>query len=142
MVDERRVDEPVAEVEEDRTYGDPNAKSVAYVTLIGTIVLVEVILLLQALYYRADFEQTQNKVVDTVPIEVTELYRAKREALASYGVEAEFEEGRTRVAIPIERAMELLAERARDGEIAAAAPTIGNDRRDAPAARQGDESTP
>lgn len=97
------------------TYGDPSGNSLAYVTLVGILIFVITFLFLEALYYKALDDEHQVKVVERVPVELDGVRREQDRILNSYGVQANFEEGRTRISIPIDRAMQMVLE---EGEAA------------------------
>lgn len=89
-------------------HDDPNAGALAFVGALGTVVLVLVVLLLQAVFYRAQQAENERKALVSSPAELRALQTAQREQLASYRW-VDREKGIA--AIPIEEAMRLEAER-------------------------------
>lgn len=88
-------------------HDDPDARSVAFVGAIGTVLLVLVVVLLQAVFYRAQQAENERKAAVTSPAELRALQAAQREQLAGgRWVDRE----RRVVAIPIEDAMRLEVE--------------------------------
>jgi hypothetical protein len=88
-----------------RGNGDPKASATVVIGVVGALVLVLVIIGLQALYYRTEQAEVVRKVESAAPEEWSRV-RAEQEArLHSYRW-VDREQGV--VAIPIERAMELL----------------------------------
>lgn len=89
-------------------HDDPNARSVAFVGAIGTVLLIMVVLLLQAFFYRAQQSENERKALVTSPAELHKLQAAQREQLAGYRW---IDREKGVVAIPIEDAMRLEAGR-------------------------------
>lgn len=89
-------------------HDDPNARSVAFVGAIGTLLLIMVVVLLQAFFYRAEQSENERKALMTSPAELRRLQTAQREQLAGRRW-VDREKGI--VAIPIEDAMRLEAGR-------------------------------
>ncbi len=89
-------------------HDDPNARSVAFAGAIGTVLLVMVVVLLQAFFYRAEQSENERKALVTSPAELRKLQAAQQEQLAAYRW-VDREKGI--VAIPIGDAMRLEAER-------------------------------
>lgn len=90
-----------------RRPSDPNAPLTVLVGVVGAVVLFVVIVLLQAFFYRAERAERERKVVAVGAEELSQLRARQRDQLNSYrwvdpkaGV----------VAIPIERAMDLVVE--------------------------------
>ena len=85
---------------------DPDALTTATVGIVGTILVIVVVVFVQGLYesmHRAEF---QRKVVAEVPAELRSLRAAQRARLNETGW---VDKPNGIVAIPIERAMQLLA---------------------------------
>jgi hypothetical protein len=85
---------------------DPDATTIATVTIAGTIVLIAVVLAVQGLYESANRAEFSRKVVAVAPIEIRDLRAAQLARLRSTGW---VDKKNEIVAIPIEKAMELLA---------------------------------
>jgi len=85
---------------------DPDAVTTAMVGIVGTIVLIIVVVFVQGLYEREKRNEFQRKVVDEQPAELRSLRAAQRTRLEETGW---VDKQHGIVAIPIERAMELLA---------------------------------
>jgi hypothetical protein len=84
---------------------DPDTLQIAFVGLIGTILLVTAVAFLQGLYERVQRREVQRKVVDVTPLELQTLRVHQQEVLqATVWVDP----ARGAVTIPIDRAMELL----------------------------------
>ncbi len=90
------------------TYGDPEGGSLAYITLVGIIIFVITYIFLEALYYKALNDEQNIKIVERQSVELENLRREQRERLMNYGVQANYEENRSRISIPIDRAIELV----------------------------------
>jgi hypothetical protein len=92
-------------------YDDPDVPASAIVGIIGAILLFAIIVALQALFYSMEEEELARKVYDQPYEELQELDADQLEQLNSYGWVSEADG----VAhIPIERAMELVVEEARE----------------------------
>ncbi len=91
-----------------RGIGDPESTSTAFFVTVGVIVVVVVVLLVIGYFYSYEQALSDQRLVET-RIEAVEAYEAEqRERLETYGwADAE----KTTVHIPIERAMEKVAER-------------------------------
>lgn len=83
---------------------DPKSGLVAVVGVVSSVVLVAAIVVLQALYYRAQDKENVRKAV-FVPPEVQSVQAEQLGQLEGYRV---VDPEREVVAIPIDRAMELL----------------------------------
>jgi len=83
---------------------DPNTSGVLLVGIVGSIVLFAVVVALIGLYQSVEHQQLQDKVYNTVPQELSQL-RAKQIAQINGYRHMPGDDGR--VALPIERAMEL-----------------------------------
>jgi len=85
---------------------DPDTLQIAFVGIIGTILLVTAVAFLQGLYERVQRSEVRRKVVDVTPLELQNLRVHQQEVLqASVWVDP----AAGAVTIPIDRAMELLA---------------------------------
>jgi len=92
-------------------YDDPDVPASALVGIIGAILLFAVIVALQAIFYSMEEEELARKVYDQPYEALQELDADQLEQLNSYGWVSETDG----VAhIPIERAMELVVEDARE----------------------------
>lgn len=89
-----------------RGTGDPDAAATAVIGIVAAILLVVLVVLLQALFYRAEQGENAVKVVAVVP---EELARARAEQLETLHSYRWVDEKAGIVAIPIERAMSLVA---------------------------------
>jgi hypothetical protein len=85
---------------------DPDALTIATVGIAGAILLVVAVVVLQGLYERAARGEHQRKVVAEAPLELRTLQAAQRARLHATGW---IDKSHGWVAIPIERAMEMLA---------------------------------
>ena len=90
-------------------YDDPNVAASAVVGIIGAIVLFVIIVLLQTWFYRAEADERFRKIYSQPYQELQKLDNEQRERLTSYGWVSE---GDGVAHIPIERAMELIADEA------------------------------
>ncbi len=96
-------------------YDDPNAKAVAFIGAIGTVLLIMVVVLLQAFFYHAQRAEDERKAAVTSPAELRALQAEQRAQLAGYRW---LDREKGVVAIPIEDAMRLEAERLNAGRAA------------------------
>ena len=85
---------------------DPDALATATVGIVGTILVIVVVVFVQGLYESVNRSEFQRKVVDEVPAELRALRAAQLTRLHARGW---VDRRNGLVAIPIERAMELLA---------------------------------
>jgi hypothetical protein len=85
---------------------DPDALTTATVGIVGTIIVIIVVVFVQGLYESEKRDEFQRKVVDEAPAELRSLRAAQRTRLEETGW---VDKQHGIVAIPIERAMELLA---------------------------------
>ncbi len=85
---------------------DPDASTVATVGFVGTILVIIVVVFVQGLYERASRAEFRRKVIDEIPQELRNLRAAQLTKLHATGW---VDKRNGLVAIPIERAMELLA---------------------------------
>jgi len=85
---------------------DPDALTTATVGLVGTILVVVAVVFLQGLYESVNRSEFQRKVVNEAPAELRALRAAQLKRLHAI---AWVDKRNGIVAIPIERAMELLA---------------------------------
>lgn len=92
---------------------DPKSVTTVLVGAVGIILLAVVIILLQVLYYRTAEAERWRKVVSQQPEELRRVQAEQLDQLNSYRWVDE--QGEV-VAIPIERAMELLVKEAQAGE--------------------------
>ncbi len=83
---------------------DPNTPAVLLVGVVGSIALFALVVALVAVYQNVEHQQLQDKVYNVVPQELAQL-RAKQQAQLN-GYRHLPGEGE-RVALPIQRAMEL-----------------------------------
>ncbi|HSN57628.1 MAG TPA: hypothetical protein VLT32_23365 [Candidatus Sulfomarinibacteraceae bacterium] len=90
-------------------YDDPNVAASAVVGIIGAIVLFVIIVLLQTWFYRAEADERFRKIYSQPYQELQKLDNEQRERLTSYGW---ISEGDGVAHIPIDRAMELVADEA------------------------------
>ena len=86
---------------------DPDALTTATVGIVGTILVIVVVVFVQGLYLSVDRSEFQRKVVDEVPAELRSLRAAQRSVLNQTGW---VDRKNGIVAIPIEKAMALLAQ--------------------------------
>ena len=92
-----------------RETGEPNTPLTALIGVVFAIVLFALVVLLQAYFYRSEEGENVRKVVAVAPEELSQLRAQQLETLHSY----RFVDPRAGVvAIPIDRAMELVV---RDG---------------------------
>ena len=84
---------------------DPDALTTATVGIVGTILVIVVIVFVQGLYESANRAEFQRKVVNEVPAELRSLRAAQQTRLHATGW---VDKPNGFVAIPIEKAMELL----------------------------------
>ena len=92
-----------------RETGEPNTTLTAVVGVVFAIVLFALVVFLQAFFYRQEAEEDTRKVVAVAPEELARLKAQQLETLHAY----RFVDARAGVvAIPIDRAMELVV---RDG---------------------------
>jgi hypothetical protein len=92
-----------------RETGEPNTTLTALVGVVFAIVLFALVVFLQAFFYRAEERENVRKVVAVAPEELSQLRAQQLETLHSY----RFIDAKTGVvAIPIDRAMDLVV---RDG---------------------------
>ena len=85
---------------------DPDALTTATVGIVGTIIVLIVVVFVQGLYESEKRDEFQRKVVDEAPAELRGRRAAQRTRLEETGW---VDKQHGIVAIPIERAMELLA---------------------------------
>lgn len=92
-----------------REGGEPNAPLTALIGIVSAIVLFVVVVLLQALFYRAEQVENVRKVVAVAPQELSQLRAEQLELLHSYKV---VDQQKGVVAIPIDLAMKLIVQEA------------------------------
>jgi len=83
---------------------DPNAKTVAFVGIVGAVGVFLVVILLQIVFYRMQEMETARKVLDAGPQELAQIEAQQGAQLTGY---AWVDEDNGVARIPIERAMEL-----------------------------------
>ncbi len=86
-------------------HSDPDTPMVALVGLVGAVLLFAIVVALTALYKRTEHQQLQDKVVEPVPQELAGLRARQQAQLVGY---RHLPGDGERVALPIERAMELV----------------------------------
>jgi len=90
----------------ERPHGDPSAVPTVVLGIVGGVLLLILVVALETLYYGAQQQEVNRKVVNQ-PVEELQGVRASQlEQLNSYGWT---DQVKGAVAIPIERAMELTA---------------------------------
>jgi hypothetical protein len=113
---------------------DPDALTTATVGIVGMILVVVVVVFVQGLYESMHDAEFEKKVVAEVPEELRSLRAAQRARLAETGW---VDKSKGIVAIPIERAMALLAADPNPGApIITAAPPAASNAPTAPAAEK------
>ena len=85
---------------------DPDALTTATVGIVGIILVIVVVVFVQGLYESVNRSEFQRKIVGEAPAELRELRAAQLKRLHATGW---VDRKNGYVAIPIERAMELLA---------------------------------
>ncbi len=86
-------------------YDDPNVATSAVVGVVGAILLFVIIVAMQALFYRADEAEKERKVYNQPYQELVQLRAQQQEKLNGY----RWVDPKAKVvAIPIDRAMELV----------------------------------
>lgn len=98
-------------------YEDPNVTTTALVGLIGALLLLVIIVGLQALVAGTQRQEFQRKVVDRPNAELTTLRSQQMEKLAGYRY---VDQKHGVVAVPIERAMELVVRQYQERQAGAA----------------------
>jgi hypothetical protein len=86
---------------------DPRAAPTFLIGIIGTILVIVTIFLLEALYHNTIVAERERKDAANPPAQIRELDAAQRRMLSDYRV---IDAENDIVAIPIERAMELVVE--------------------------------
>jgi len=86
-------------------YDDVRTSTVALVGFLGAIILVGIVFLLQVVYYRAAAAQYREKELDQPVVELVRVTADQQAALTQYRW---VDQAKGVVAIPIERAMELV----------------------------------
>ena len=87
-------------------YDDPNVAASAVVGFVSAILLFVIVVMLQAVFYRAEQRELMNKVYSQPNEALQQLDAVQLEQLNSYGWMSQADGV---VHIPIERAMELVA---------------------------------
>ncbi len=85
--------------------GDPHAAPTAIVGTVFSLLFIFIVILLHAYYGRVNAREVQRKVIDEPAVDVS---RAKAEQLQKIGEYRLIDAENGVVAIPIERAMELI----------------------------------
>ncbi len=83
---------------------DPNAKTIIYVGIVGTVAVFLIVILLQIVFYQTQEMETYRKVVSQDPEELTQLVSQQQTELNTYGW---VDEANGIARVPIYRAMEL-----------------------------------
>ena len=91
-------------------YDDPNVAASAFVGIVSAILLFVIIVVLQAFFFRAELAEREKKVYTQPNQALQQLDAGQLELISSYGWVSEADGV---VRIPVERAMELVAEEAR-----------------------------
>lgn len=84
--------------------GDPRARGTLIAAVVGTILILVIVLILQAFFYDMQDRERAVKVVANAPEELGKLRATQLQRISEYRW---VDPGAKRVAIPIERAMEL-----------------------------------
>jgi hypothetical protein len=84
---------------------DPKSSSTILVGVVGSVLLVVLVILLEALYFRTAQVEHERKIIAEQPQQLRALQAKQRELLGGYRI---VDAGQQTVAIPIERAMELV----------------------------------
>jgi hypothetical protein len=98
-------------MEPDRS--DPRSAPTVLVGGVGLVLLAVIVLLLEVLYQRTSQAEIERKVVAEQPRELRQLQAEQLEQLNGYRW---VDPAQGVVAIPIDRAIELMVEEAREGE--------------------------
>jgi len=94
-------------------HSDPRSAPTVLVGTVGLVLLAVIVLLLEVLHHRTTQAETYRKVVAEQPQELRQVQAQQLEQLNGYRW---VDQGRGVVAIPLERAIDLLVEEARGGE--------------------------
>ncbi len=86
---------------------DPKALSILFVGLVSAVAVFLIVVLLQIVFYRMQEMETAKKVVSMAPEELATLRAQQQARLNGYGW---VDEGAGVARIPVERAMELVAD--------------------------------
>jgi hypothetical protein len=95
-------------------YDDINTSSVALVGFVGTMVLVAIVIVLQVAYYHVAAALFRQKDLDQPIVELETAIQAQQARLAGYHW---IDKPKGVVAIPIDRAMDLVVAEAASGSI-------------------------
>jgi uncharacterized membrane protein YhfC len=87
-----------------RRNDDPDASATIAFGIVGAILIFVLIVALQALFYRAENQEFQRKVVSQAPEELSRVVAEQQQQLSSYRW---IDSAKGIAAIPIDRAMEL-----------------------------------
>lgn len=93
----------------EQNYDDPKADTLATIGFVGTLLFIATVIGLSALYFNVQNQEINAKVMNADFPELRQLQTDQRTALSSYRY-ANTE--KSAVAIPIERAMQLVVETA------------------------------
>jgi sensor domain CHASE-containing protein len=88
---------------------DPSSSRTVLVGFVGTVILFVTVLVVEALYFTVQRAEIQEKIVNQVPEELTALRAKQVENLNTYRW---IEKASGTLAIPIDRAMEMVAHEA------------------------------
>lgn len=91
---------------------DPRSAMTLVIGAVGVVLLAVLVILLQALFYRTAEAERWRKVVSQPPQELRQLQAGQLDRINSYRW---IDEPNGVVAVPIDRAMELVLEEARSG---------------------------
>jgi len=86
---------------------DPNTPRTVLVGFVGTVLLVVIIVALQTLFYNVEKKEYQRKIVNQIPEELASLKAQQTENLHAYRW---IDKASGIVAIPIDRAIELVVQ--------------------------------
>ena len=97
---------------------DPKSSSTILVGVVGSVLLVVLVILLETMYFRTAQVEHERKIIAEQPQQLRALQAKQRELLGGYRI---VDAGQQTVAIPIERAMELVVDEAQrnDGRMPA-----------------------
>jgi len=109
----REETEPTTRETIDPDQSDPRSAPTVLVGGVGLVLLAVIVLLLEVLYQRTSQAEVYRKVVSEEPQELRQLQAEQLEQLNGYRW---VDQSQGVVAIPIDRAVDLLVEEARRGE--------------------------
>lgn len=93
----------------EQNYDDPKADTLATIGFVGTLLFIATVIGLSALYFNVQNREIDAKVMNADFPELRQLQTEQRTALSSYRYA---NPEKTAVAIPIDRAMQLVVEEA------------------------------